>query len=198
MRLKRGMGMELFGRRWDRLDAIVAAAAVILIVVSNKPWWELHIDTTAAKVPSPEGVLVGTWNAWRYWHWSGAVALGTLAAGVHLAYRGRPRAKGAASLAVFMLLGSLGLVAWQWHRASDTEVKDLSGRILTMAPPNESPEDERRRTEKLEDKMTANARPLPTRSTPRSGIYAGAGFLILMSVAIAHGLVRQPRQTPAG
>jgi hypothetical protein len=190
--------MELFGRRWDRWDAVVAAAAVILIVVSNKPWWDLHVDTTAANVPSPEGVLVGTWNAWRYWEWSGAVALGTLAAGLDLAYRSRPQAKGAAWLAVFMLVGSLGLVTWQWHRASDTKVKDQSGRILTTAPPNESPEDYRRRFEKLEAKMTANARPLPTRSNPRSGIYAGTGILILVLVAIARGLVRQPRQAPAG
>jgi hypothetical protein len=187
--------MELFGRRWDRWDAVVAAAAVLLIIVSNKPWWEIHIDTTAANVPSPEGVLVGIWKAWRYWQWSIAVALGTLAAGLHLAYRRRPEAKGAAWLAVFMLLGALGLVSWQWHGASDFKAKDLSGRILTIAPPDESPEDYERRTEKLKAKMTANARPLPTRSTPRSGIYAGAGSMILMLAAVGRGLVQSLART---
>ncbi|MEW6471161.1 MAG: hypothetical protein AB1679_02735 [Actinomycetota bacterium] len=180
--------MELFGRRWGRWDGLVAAAAVTLIVVSYQPWWTLHA----------EGSSVTIWNAWRVWRWSNAVTLGALAAGVHLAYQGRPQAGGAAWLGVAMLLAGLGLTGWEWHRATNAEVT-----IVTYATyarlPEESSDDYRRRKKEAFSAAAANARPLPTRSAPRSGFYAGTGSLIVLFAAIVRGLVRpQPRRAPAG
>ena len=189
--------MELLGGRWDRWDGVAAAAAVTLIVVSYKPWWALNAEPLARTIPQESLTLI--WNAWSHWAWSGAVALGTLAVGVHLAYRGRREARGAAWLAVLMLVAGLSLVGWQWQRASDTKVKDLSGRTLTIVPRDETPEEYRRRMKEEEAFAVANAPLMPTRSIPQRGIYAAAGSLIVMLAAFARGLVRsQPKRASAG
>jgi hypothetical protein len=184
--------MELFGRRWDRWDAIVVAAAAALIVVSYSPWWAIHGDPDP--IQAGAGPMDYVWNAWSAWTWSGAVALGTLAAGVYLAYRGRPEAKGAALLAVFMLLVGVGLVGWQWHRSSEIKLKGLT-RVLTIGQrPDETSGDYRRRHEKEVAAAIARTPTIPTRSAPQRGIDAGAGSFIVMLGAIARWWVRQPRQ----
>lgn len=111
---------------------------------------------------------------------------------MHLAYCSRPEARGAAWLAVLMLLPAIGLVGWQWHRASGYQVKAYLSRIAV--PPDETSEEYQRRMEEHDAYVKANARPVPTRSVPQTGIYAGAGSLIVMLAAIARGLVpSQPR-----
>jgi hypothetical protein len=186
--------MELLGRRWDRWDGIVAAAAVTLIVVSYQPWWSLHGEPDSIQAGAgPMDYVWSAWSGWQWWnpvaHWWGAVALGTLAAGVHLASRGRRGANVAALLAALMLLVGLGLAGWQWHRASGLELKGLT-RILTVGQrPNETDQDYRHRHDEEVDAAIARTPSIPTRSAPRSGVYAGVGSLIVMLAAIARGLV---------
>jgi hypothetical protein len=158
--------LELLGRRWDRWDGIVAAAAVTLIVVSFQPWFAigtfLSVNTRTARDAS---------------RWSQAVVLGTLAAGIHLANRGRAEARGAAWLALVLLVGGLGLTGWQWHQALNT--KPGEGIIYVK---REEP----------------GFIPNPFRSDPQWGLYAGTGSLILMFAAIGRGLVgSQPRTASA-
>jgi hypothetical protein len=181
-----GMGMSLFGRRWDRWDGIVAAAAVMLIVASRRPWYMLREEGSVA-----------IWNASTHWELSHALALGMVAAGVHLAYRGRPEAQGAAWMAVFMVLGGLGLVGWHWHHAAaPTEKVTISS---GNAYPWESPEQyHRRRDEEFAARM---ARPdfFPILSPPQWGFYAGAGSLIVIGAAVARTARRpQARRAQAG
>src|SRR5687767_13317554 len=102
--------MELFGRRWDRWDGIVAAAAATLIVFSYQPWFVIGTF-----------VSVNTRTAWDASQWSQAVMLGTMAAGIHLAYRGRPEARGAVWLALVLLVVAIGLTGWEWHQALNTK-----------------------------------------------------------------------------
>jgi hypothetical protein len=180
-----GIGMDLFGRRWDRWDGIVAAAAVMLVIVSYQPWYTLHDEGS-----------VTVWNAWTHWQLSDAVALGLLAAGLHLAYRGRPEAQGAAWMAAFMLLGGLGFVGWHWQHASAPKEKVVVS--LRDMPPGETPEQRRRRFDEELAALIAKPPPAATRST-RWGFYAGAGSLILMGAAIARRVVRsQPSRAEAG
>lgn len=179
--------MQLFGRRWDRWDGIVAAAAVTLIVVSNQPWWADGVvgsgrSTTLALVVGP----VNIWTAWGPSHWSEAVVLAMLAAGVHLAYQGRPEARGAAWLAVVLLLGGLGLIGWQWHRTSNAEVVVVKVITRYEDPGQRLPID-------------GAEEPVLYRSDPQWGLYAGAGSLIVMFAAIARGLVpSRPTRASAG
>jgi hypothetical protein len=177
-----GMGMELFGRRWDRWDAIVAGAAAMLIVVSRQPWYMLDDEGS-----------VTIWNASTHWELSHAVALGMVAAGLHLAYRGRPEAQGAAWMAVFMLLGALGLVGWHWQYASAPNEKSV---IISVdfAHPWETPEQHRRRVNEVFAARLADPTFIPKRSAPQWGFYAGAGSLIVMGAATARGLVRSRTQ----
>ena len=149
--------MELFGRRWDRWDGIVAAAAAALMVVSYQPWFVI------ATV-----VSVNTRTAWDASQWSEAVVLGTLAAGIHLVYRGRPEARGAAWLALVLLVGALGLTSWEWHQALNTKFGEGIAYL--------------RRTE-------PGFGPNPFRSDPEWGLYAGAGSLVVMLAAVARGFV---------
>ena len=178
--------MELFGRRWDRWDGIVAAAAVILMVVSRQPWYLLHDEGS-----------VTIWNARTHWELSHAVALGVVAAGVHLAYRGRPEAQGAAWMAVFMLLGGVALVGWHWHRADAPNEKVIVS--VGFAHPWETPEQYSRRRDEEFAARLANPSFFPTRSAPQRGFYAGAGSLIVMGAEIARRLVRsRPSRAEAG
>jgi hypothetical protein len=177
------MGMEVFGRRWDRWDGIVAVAAVMLIVVSRQPWYILHDEGSDT-----------IWNASTHWELSHAVALGMVAAGVHLAYRGRPEAQGAAWMAVFMLLGGLGLVGWHWQHASAPDEKV----VISVAPsvyPWETPEQYRRRVDEDFAARLANPSFFPTLSAPQWGFYAGAGSLIVMCAEIARRLGVVSRRT---
>ena len=175
--------MELFGRRWDRWDAVVAAAAVTLFVVSSEPWYTLHDEGS-----------VTIWNAWTHWQLSDAVVLGMLAAGVYLAYRGRPEAQGAAWLAVVMLLGGVALVGWHWQHDNTPDERV----VISIAPGAhswETPEQYRRRLDEEFAAKLANPPPLPTRSPPQRGFYAGAASMIVMFTAIARTLVpSQPRR----
>lgn len=179
--------MELFGRCWDRWDGNVAAAAVMLIVVSRQPWYMLHDEGS-----------VTIWNASTHWELSDAVALGMVAAGVHLAYRGRPEAQGAAWMAVFMLLGGLGLVGWHWQHATAPTEKA----VILVGPdahPWETPEQYRHRVDEEYAARLANPAFVPTRSAPQWGFYAGAGSLIVMGAAAARGLVRsRPTRAESG
>jgi hypothetical protein len=189
--------MELFGRRWDRWDAIVAVAAVMLIVVSYRPWWALRAGPLTDPVQPPQMLRVTIWNAWQHWQWSNAVALGVLAAGVHLAYRSRPEARAAAWLAVLMLLPAIGLVGWQWHKSSGSQVRAYLSRAAV--PSAETRDGYQRRMEEHDAYVKATSRPVPTRSVPQTGIYAAAGSLILMLAATGRGLVAsQPRRATTG
>lgn len=180
-----GMGMELFGRRWDRWDGIVAAAPATLIVVSNKPWYTLHDE---------ESVTV--WNAWTHWQLSHAVALGLLASGLLLTYRGRPEVRGAAWLGAVMLVSGLALVGWHWQHANGPNERVVIS--FSQAHPWETPEQFRRRLDEELAALIANPRAAPTRST-QWAFYAGAGSLVVMLAAIARGLIRsQPRRASAG
>ena len=178
--------MELVGRRWDRRDGIVAAAAVILIVGSRQPWYILNEEGS-----------VTSWNAWTHWEPSHAVALGMVAAGLHLAYRGRLEARGAALMAVFMLLGGLGLVGWHWQHASPPNEKAV---VISVgfASPWETAEQHRRRVDEEFAARLANPTFFPTRSAPQWGFYTSGGSLIVMGAEIARRLVRsRPSRTDA-
>jgi hypothetical protein len=154
--------LELLGRRWDRWDAIVAAAAVTWIIVSFQPWFAI-------------GTLlsVDTRTAWDASQWSQAVVLGTVAAGIHLAYRGRREARWAAGLALVLLVGGLGLTGWHWHQALNTKPEEGIAYIRRDEPG-----------------FILN----PFRADPQRGLYAGTASLILMFAAVGRGLVQsQPR-----
>jgi hypothetical protein len=149
--------MELFGRRRDRWDWIVAAAAATLIVFSYQPWFVIGTF-----------VSVNTRTAWDASQWSQAVMLGTLAAGIHLAYRGRTEARGAVWLVLVLLVVAIGLTGWEWHQALNTKFGE--GIIyFHRAEPGFVPN--------------------PYRSDPQWGLYAGAGSLVVMFAAIARRLV---------
>jgi hypothetical protein len=178
--------MRLFGRRWDRWDGIVAAAAVTLIVASRRPWYMLREEGSVA-----------IWNGSTHWELSHALALGTVAAGVHLAYRGRPEAQGATWMAVFMLLGGLGLVGWHWHHATaPTEKVTIS---VGNAYSWESAEQyDRRRDEEFAARM-ASPDFFPILSAPQSGFYTGAGSLIVIGAVIVRIALRSgARRAQAG
>jgi hypothetical protein len=179
--------MELFGRRWDRWDAMVAAGAVTLILVSYQPWYTLHDEGS-----------VTIWNARTHWELSQAVALGLVAAALHLAYRGRPEARGAAWLGACMLLGAVGLVGWHWRHASAPNGKA----IVLVGPeayPSETPEQYRRRVDEDFAARLNDPAFVPTRSAPQWSFYLGAGSLIVMGVAAGRTLARsQPSRAEAG
>jgi len=159
--------LELLGRRWDHWDGIVAALTMTLIAVSFQPWFAIGTFLS-----------VSTRTAWDVSQWSQAVVLGTLAAGIHLAYRGRPEARGAASLALVLLVGGLGLAGWQWHQALNTKPGEGIMYVKSEEP---------------------GFMPNPFRSGPRWGIYAGTGSLVLMFATIGRGLLQsQPRTDSAG
>ncbi|MDQ1394943.1 MAG: hypothetical protein QOG64_202 [Acidimicrobiaceae bacterium] len=177
--------MELFGRRWDRWDGIVAAAAVMLIVVSRQPWYILHDDASVA-----------VWDARTQWELSLAVTLGLVAAALYLAYRSRPEGLGAAWMALVMLAAALGFVGWHWQRASGPEERATIS--FRNVPFGETPEQLRRRLDDELAALIANPPPAPTRST-RWGFYFGAGSLILMGIAIARRVVSsRPSRSEAG
>jgi len=180
------MGMELFGRRWDRWDGIVAAAAAMLIVVSRQRWYTLDDEGS-----------VTIWNASTHPELSHAVALGMVAAGVHLAYRCRPEAQGAAWMAVFMLLGGLGFVGWHWQHASAPNEKSV---IISLdyANPRETPEQHRRRVDEVLAARIANPTFFPKRSAPQWGFYTGVATLIVMGAAAARDLLRVRRSRAEG
>ncbi|HKY76599.1 MAG TPA: hypothetical protein VJS45_10680 [Acidimicrobiia bacterium] len=178
--------MNLFGRRWDRWDALVVAAAAMLVVVRRWAWYTVR----------EEGVVT-LWNASTHWELSHAAALGVVAAGVYLVYRGRPEANAAAWMAIFMLLGGLGLVAWHWHHATVPTEKVIIS--FSNAHPWESPEQYQRRRD--DDFAARMASPdfFPIRSAPQSGFYAGTASLIVMAAAIARTARRaEPRRAQAG
>jgi hypothetical protein len=178
--------MKLFGRRWDRWDGIVAAAAVILIVVSRQPWYTVHEEGS-----------VTVWNASTHWELSQAVTLGLVAAGIHLAYTARPNAQGAAWMAALMLLGGLGLIGWHWQHPGLP-----SGKLVVSVGPGaysgETPEQYRRRSD--EEIATRMAQPdfFPTRSSPQRGFYTGAASLLALGVTVVRTIARsEARRTQA-
>lgn len=177
--------MELFGRRWDRWDGVVVVAAVALVVVSYRPWYALRDEGS-----------VTIWNVRTHWELSHAVALGILAAGVHLAYRGRPEARGAAWFGLLMLISGLGLAGWHWQHASTPNVR-VTFVSVPRAEPWETTEQYRRR---VDDEFAASLAKPPeplTRST-EWGFYAGVGSLIAMGAIISLTQIRsQPSPTEA-
>ena len=173
--------MKLFGRRWDRWDGLVIAAAVMLIVVRRWAWYLLR-----------EEGAVTIWNASTHWELSHAVTLGLVAAGVHLAYRGRPEAQAAATMAIVTLLGGVGLLGWHWHHASAPTEKVIV--TFDNAHPWESPEQaQRRRDDEFAARM-ASPDFFPIRSAPQWGFYAGTASLILMGAVIVRSEWAGPQE----
>jgi hypothetical protein len=138
-------------------------AAVTLIVARFQPWFAIGIFLS-----------VDIQTAWDASQWSQAVVLGALAAGIHLAYRGRPEARGAAWLALVLLVGGLALTGWQWHQALNTKPGVGIMYVRSKEP---------------------GFIPNPFRSDPQRGLYAGTGSLILMFVAVGRGLVQSQPKT---
>lgn len=162
-------------RRWGRRDWIVGGAAGALLFVSFKPW----------SAAAPRDRFDAGLDAWTNRRLSEAVVLALLAASLLFAYRSR-KARGAAGLAVVMLVGALGLEIWEWHRARTvvfTEVSILTARFGDEPEP--APEELRRQTEEI----IAAGGGVRYGSEVRPAFYAGGGATALLLVVAARTLL---------
>ncbi len=176
------MAVSLPSRRWGLQDWIVGCAAGALLFVSFKPW-----SAAAPRDRSDAGL-----DAWTNRRLSEAVVLALLATLLLFAYRSR-NARGAAGLAVVMLVGTLGLEIREWHRARTvvfTEVGILTARLGDEPEPSQ--EELRRQTEEI----IAAGGGVRYGTEVRPAFYAGAGATALLLVVAARTLLKARKEEP--
>lgn len=152
----------------------MAGAVAALVIVSFLPW-------SGGAAGDDSGVA---FNAWANRRWSEGVALTVVAGVMLLAYRSR-NAVGAAGLAVAMLVGALGIDAWQWHQARKAVVTEISLlTTLTDGASEPSPEEMRRQF----DEAVAAGLGIRHRTRIWPAFYAGMGATAVILAAAARAL----------
>ena len=159
---------------------VLASAA--LLVVSFQPWSGITYG----------GGTESTYTAWATARWSSALLLALLAALLLLAYRTRNR-RGAAGVAMVMLVFGLGVAAWEWRRPQTPLVTKVEVATIRLAgDPEPTPEQLRRQYEEA----IASGGGIVYRKTVRWGFFAGIAAMSVMLVT-ATGLVRTASEDTA-